>query len=48
MVKEYKVKEIFNANEKNIEEKLEAVFISFLIEKITNTEQIEKTAKSIE
>ena len=34
MKKEYKIKEVFNENEKTIQEKLQEVFISYLIEKI--------------
>lgn len=34
MKKEYKIKEVFNENAKPIQEKLQEVFISYLIEKI--------------
>ena len=34
MKKEYKIKEVFNENAKTIQEKLQEVFISYLIEKI--------------
>lgn len=34
MKQEYKIKEVFNENEKTIQEKLQEVFISYLIEKI--------------
>ena len=34
MKKEYKLKEVFNENAKIIQEKLQEVFISYLIEKI--------------
>ena len=34
MIKEYKIKEVFNENAKTIQEKLQEVFISYLIEKI--------------
>ena len=34
MKKEYKFKEVFNENAKTIQEKLQEVFISYLIEKI--------------
>ncbi len=34
MKKEYKIKEEFNENAKTIQEKLQEVFISYLIEKI--------------
>lgn len=34
MKQEYKIKEIFNENAKTIQEKLQEVFISYLIEKI--------------
>ena len=34
MKKEYKMKEVFNENAKTIQEKLQEVFISYLIEKI--------------
>ena len=37
MKKEYKITEIFNSNEKNIEEKLNEAFIIFLTEKLINT-----------
>ena len=37
MKKEYKITEIYNAQEKNIEEKLKKIFISFLIEKSQET-----------
>lgn len=36
MSKKYTVTEVYDANEKNIEEKLQEVFITFLTEKITN------------
>ena len=38
MKKEYKIKEVFNENAKTIQEKLQEVFISYLIEKINNSE----------
>lgn len=34
MKKKYKIKEVFNENAKTIQEKLQEVFISYLIEKI--------------
>lgn len=34
MKQEYKIKEVFNENAKTIQEKLQEVFISYLIEKI--------------
>ena len=34
MKQEYKIKEIFNENAKTIQEKLQEIFISYLIEKI--------------
>ena len=34
MKKEYKIKEVFNENAKTIQEKLQEVFIIYLIEKI--------------
>ena len=34
MKQEYKLKEVFNENAKTIQEKLQEVFISYLIEKI--------------
>ena len=34
MKHEYKIKEVFNENAKTIQEKLQEVFISYLIEKI--------------
>lgn len=34
MKQEYKIKEVFNENAKTIQEKLQDVFISYLIEKI--------------
>ena len=34
MTQEYKIKEVFNENAKTIQEKLQEVFISYLIEKI--------------
>ena len=34
MKQEYKIKEVFNENTKTIQEKLQEVFISYLIEKI--------------
>ena len=34
MKKEYKIKEVFNENAKTIQEKLQEVFKSYLIEKI--------------
>lgn len=34
MKQEYKIKEVFNKNAKTIQEKLQEVFISYLIEKI--------------
>ena len=34
MKQEYRVKEVFNENAKTIQEKLQEVFISYLIEKI--------------
>ena len=34
MKQEYKMKEVFNENAKTIQEKLQEVFISYLIEKI--------------
>ena len=34
MKKEYKIKEVFNENAKTIQEKLQEVFINFLIENI--------------
>ena len=34
MKKEYKIKEVFNENAKTIQEKLQEVFTSYLIEKI--------------
>ena len=36
MKQEYKIKEVFNENAKTIQEKLQEVFISYLIEKINN------------
>jgi len=33
MKQEYKIKEVFNENAKTIQEKLQEVFISYLIEK---------------
>ena len=37
MAKEYKIEEIYNPDEKNIEQKLEAIFITFLIEKVAKS-----------
>lgn len=34
MKQKYKIKEVFNQNAKTIQEKLQEVFISYLIEKI--------------
>ena len=34
MKEEYRIKEVFNENAKTIQEKLQEVFISYLIEKI--------------
>lgn len=34
MKQEYRIKEVFNENAKTIQEKLQEVFISYLIEKI--------------
>ena len=34
MKQEYRIKEVFNENTKTIQEKLQEVFISYLIEKI--------------
>lgn len=34
MKKEYLIKEVFNENEKTIQEKLQEAFINYLIEKI--------------
>lgn len=34
MKQEYKIKEVFNENAKTIQEKLQEVFISYLVEKI--------------
>lgn len=34
MKQEYRIKEVFNENAKTIQEKLQKVFISYLIEKI--------------
>ena len=34
MKQEYKIKEVFNENAKTIQEQLQEVFISYLIEKI--------------
>ena len=34
MKQEYKIKEVFNENAKTIQEKLQEVFISYLMEKI--------------
>lgn len=34
MKQEYKIKEVFNENAKTIQEKLQEIFISYLIEKI--------------
>ena len=34
MKQEYKIKEVFNENAKTIQEKLQEVFISYLIDKI--------------
>lgn len=36
MKNEYTVKEVFDAKSKPLEEKLQEIFISFLIEKINN------------
>ena len=57
MQKEYKVKEIYDSDNKNIEEKLKEVFIIFLTEKLINTENtkeynnsekhIEKSCKNL-
>ena len=38
---EYKIIEIFNPNLESIDEKLNEVFITFLIEKLTNIKAIE-------
>lgn len=35
---EFKIIEVFNPKAKNIEEKMKEVFITYLTEKITNTE----------
>ena len=55
--KEYKIEEIYNTKEKDIEEKLNEVFIIFLTEKLINTrdtkesnnfsKDIEKSCKKI-
>ena len=34
MKQEYRIKEVFNENAKTIQEKLQEVFISYLIEKV--------------
>lgn len=34
MKQEYKIKEVFNENAKTIQEKLQEIFISYIIEKI--------------
>ena len=34
MKQEYKIKEVFNENAKTMQEKLQEIFISYLIEKI--------------
>ena len=47
-MQKYKIIEICNPNEKNIEEKLQEVFIIFMTEKILNPEENNNSKKDIE